>query len=119
MELLHHWSHRVITLSSTRRYLPEEIEALCVRKSPPFWLRVEGTMIRIQDSSQMPLVYRICAAHHNGIVQNVPQDDGWTKETEEMESRAREHMEAELTTEDESDYVTEEEDMVYDREFYI
>ena len=119
MQLLHHWCHRIVTLSGTRRYLPEELEAMCRRLSPPFWIRVEGTIIRIRDQSQMSLAYQLCAAYHNGIVQNVPHDDGAEKETEEMERRAQQHMEAESSSEDEADYLTEEEDMVYDREFYI
>ena len=104
-------------MTSTRRYLPDELHQHCNRVSGPFWFKVEDKYIQILTESSLKLACEAVSAYHDSICYNIPVDDGFAEETIRMEAAARAHMEAESSDEDE--YVTSDEDMEYPTEVYI
>jgi len=119
MQIVNRWSRLAVRLSATRRYEPEEILSMCRRIHPPLWLNVYDGYILIDDEQSLLFACQVCAHYHNGISHNVPPDDGFSRDMAEREALLQEHMAAESSSEDEREYVTEEEDMVYHKEFYI
>jgi len=88
---------------------------LTTRYLPPFWLEVDGMHFRL-ERHEWDLALNVAARWHNVTSYNAPRRD---TETEEMEERARMHMEAPSDDEPDEDYVTSEEDLVYNDQFYI
>jgi len=68
------------------------------------------------STQEFDLALNAAARYHNQISYNAParHDEA---ETEQIEERVRLHMEA--PSSDEEDYVTSEEDLVYEDQFYI
>lgn len=86
-ELCHsHW-HMPIKLSATRRYQWEEIRDMCRRKVPPYSLRVEGKLIPITSESQLQLACMVSSAYHDWLAYNVPEEDGFSADMCERETR--------------------------------
>jgi hypothetical protein len=61
MELCHSWSAIPIRLSSTRRYNPYEVRALCKQATGPYWLRVEGKPIQVHGEECLRLACQVSA----------------------------------------------------------
>jgi hypothetical protein len=89
MNIHHGWCQRVIPLSATRKYSPEELRAMCKRVSPPLWLNVEGRMLQIQGEECLAFSCQISATYHNSIAYNAPEDDGFAEDMRERERRIR------------------------------
>ena len=117
MDLCHGWSHRRIPMSSTRRYLPDELYRQCDRVSGPFWSKVEDQYIQILSDISLKLVCEAVSIHHNTVCYNIPTEDGFNAESLRMEAAARANMEAESSDEDE--YVVSDEDIEYPTETYM
>lgn len=118
MQIVNRWSSLAVRLYSTRRYMPEEIRDMCRRINPPLWLNVGDGFIPLDNEQSVLFACQVCAHHHNSISYNVPPDDGFSRDMAEREARMQEHMEEESSSDDD-DVVTEEQDMVYEKEFYI
>ena len=101
MELCHSWSPRPIRMSSTRRYNPHELRALCRKATGPFWLRVEGKLIQVHGEACLRLACEVSAAYHDWLAYNVPEDDGFCEDMAEREARVQQHMEEPSSSEDE------------------
>lgn len=94
VELCHGWGHRQLNLSSTKRYTPESIREMCKRVSGPFWLRVEGKLIAINDiESSLVLACQACSAYHDWVAYNAPEDDGFESDMAEREEYIRARLE--------------------------
>ena len=117
MLLSHTWGRRPVRLSSTRHYYPEEVNAVRRRHTPPYWLTVEGEHIPLEGEGQVNLACQAVSAYHNYVAYNVPPDDGFTQEMKALDRECQEHMEA-SSSEDESEVLSEE-DLVYEKEFYL
>jgi hypothetical protein len=94
MKILNRWSQRVVNLSATRRYEPEEVRDLCRRILPPFWLNIGNDFISLPDEASISLACQVCASYHNDLAVNVPPDDGFSRDMEEREARVQAHMDA-------------------------
>ena len=85
---------RPLMLRSTRRYLPEHLEALCRRLvNQPLFLRVENEYHPVPPPC-LPFACLLVASYHNQIAHNLAPEDGSMAETEDMEWAAQAHMEA-------------------------
>jgi hypothetical protein len=118
IELLYGPRLRRVQMSSTRRYLPDELLAVAVRSRPPYQLDVDGTRISLPSNETLWLGCQVTAAYHNSMAYNAPSSDGFAEDWAEREARVQSHMEAESSSEGE-EYVTSDEDMDYPTEFYI
>jgi hypothetical protein len=85
MDLCHSHARLPIRLSSTRRYLWEEVRAKCRRVSGPFWLKVQGKLIPVRDEAALVMACQASAAYHDWVAYNAPEDDGFSKEMAERE----------------------------------
>jgi hypothetical protein len=92
-ELCHSYGHRNLPLSATRRYQWEEVRAMCKRVSPPFWLRVEGRLIPIQNEGELRMACKVSAAYHDWVAYNALEDDGFSEDMAEREARIAAEME--------------------------
>ena len=93
MELCHSWQARPVRLSSTRRYLPEEVLAKCKRATGPFWLRVEGRLVQVHGEACLRLACEVSAAYHDWVAYNVPGEDGFAEDMARREAKVQMHME--------------------------
>lgn len=109
---------RLMPLSATRRYLPDELWSIASAARYPHFLRVDDTRIMLPTPQALWIGCQVTAAYHNYVAYNAPPPDGFAEDMQEREDRARAHMEAESSSEGE-DYVTSDEDMDYPTEFYI
>ena len=116
MHLEHGFIHRRISLFATRRYRPEEVLVLMRGVTPPIWLVFCSHRVLLSSTDARSLAAELVAIYHNDLV-DLPPDDGWAEDTARAEEEARAHMEAESSSDEE--YVTSDEDLVYEREFYI
>ena len=80
MELCHSYQHIVIPLRATQRYTWERIRDLCKRKTGPFWLRVEGTLIPLESEVALETGCKVCSAYHDWVAYNVPHFDGFDED---------------------------------------
>lgn len=87
VDILHGLPRRRIPLRATRKYLPEEIMALCKGSSPPYYITVQNTDILVKGDDCLTLACQISAAYHNWVAYNAPEDDGFALEMEELETR--------------------------------
>lgn len=101
MELCHSWWAQPIRMSSTRRYSPQEVRALCKRVLGPYWLRVEGRLIQVHGEACLRLACEVSAAYHDWLAYNVPEEDGFIEDMAEREARIQQHMEEPSSSEDE------------------
>jgi hypothetical protein len=86
VELCHGWGHIPLKMSSTKRYTPEQLREMCKRVLGPFWLRVEGKLIAINDGEQcLMLACHACSAYHDWVAYNAPLDDGFESDMAERE----------------------------------
>lgn len=53
----------------------------------PFWLRVEGTLIPVENEAALELACKVSAAYHDWVAYNVPEDDGFQEDMEEREQK--------------------------------
>lgn len=86
IEIGHGLPRRVIPLSATRKYFPEQVMELCRRSSPPYYIIVENTFIPLNGPECLELACNITSAYHNGIASNAPEDDGFTEEIQRIEA---------------------------------
>jgi hypothetical protein len=121
IDLRHSLNHLLIPLSRSYRYLPEEILSMLPRFLPPYWLYVDGTSIALPSCDAQWVACQAVSAYHNGVVTTVPPDDGFASDMAEREAQVRAHLENQSgsDTADSADYVTSDEDLVYEREFYL
>ncbi len=87
MELCHSYYHLPLRLWATRRYEWEEIQAMCKKVTGPFWLRVEGTLIPLEDEVSLALACKVSSAYHDWVAYNAPEDDGFRQEVEDIEAK--------------------------------
>lgn len=87
VDIRHGLPHRRIPLQATRKYLPEEIMALCKGCTPPFYISVENTVIPITGDDCLMLACQISSAYHNWVAYNAPEDDGFSEDMYEREAR--------------------------------
>lgn len=118
IDLRYGHSRTPLRLSATRRYLSDELLSMIQRRMPPYCLFVDDVRIVLPTDEALWVGCQAAAAYHNYLAHNAPHPDGFQEDMEAREARARAHMEAESSSEDE-DYVTSEEDMDYPTEFYI
>lgn len=85
VDICHGLPRRRIPLQATRKYMPEEIMAMCRGASPPYYILVENTMIPIKENACLALACEISSAYHNWVAYNAPDDDGSTTDTEDFE----------------------------------
>lgn len=116
MHLEHGPNRRVIPLQGTQRYRPEEVCALMAGVTRPIWIVLAGQRMRLSTVSTRRLAATLVSVYHNDLV-DLPPDDGWAEDTARAEEEARAHMEAESSSDEE--YVTSDEDLVYEHEVYI
>ena len=100
MDLCHGQWPQPVRLSSTRRYSPQEIRAMCKQVLGPFWLRVEGKLIPVHGEGCLRLACEVSAAHHDWVAYNVPEDDGFIEDMAERERLVQAHMEDPSTSEE-------------------
>jgi len=108
MELCHGWDARPFRLWSTRRYREDEIRQMCSRVCGPFWLRVEGQLIRVHGEAALGLACGVSAAYHDWIAYNVPEDDGFQKDMAMRELKVEQHMLEPPSSDEESQAEDEE-----------
>jgi len=113
IQILHGWGRQALPLSNARGYYPEELARLCSRRLAPFWLEVAGRPFQLAEQ-EYDLALRVAAQYHNATTRNEPGGD---EEAEGMEERARTHMEA--PDSDPEEYVASDEDLVYEKHFYM
>jgi hypothetical protein len=78
---------------SSREYVGDEIlQYLLGLRSQPIWLYIDGKTFPLEDISHLELASEIVACYHNEVFSTQPPDDGWDRETQEMEDRAEQHM---------------------------
>lgn len=82
MEICHGISRRPIPLRATRKYCPEEILSMCLGCSPPYYIRVEDTLVGLRSNERLQLACEISSAYHNWVAYNAPDDDGFLAEME-------------------------------------
>ena len=92
MELCHSYQHIPMRFRATHRYPWEEIQGMCKRVSGPFWLRVEGTLIPLEDDAELVLGCKVTSAYHNWVAYNALEDDGFCEDMEEREQRISEKL---------------------------
>lgn len=113
IQILHGWGKRPLELQNTRMYWPEELARMCSRRTGPFWLEVEGRQIQLREE-EYDLALQVAAQYHNVISRDAPMR---SEDTEFLEERARLHMEE--SSSDEDNYVTSDEDLIYETYAYI
>lgn len=91
MDLCYGGKHVPILLSATRKYTPEEIREICRRVTGPFCLVIQSTPITIYGEDCLMMACHVCAAYHNWLAYNAPEDDGFQQDMEarEAEMQAR------------------------------
>ena len=89
MEICHGLSRRPIPLRATRKYCPEEILSICQGCSPPYYIRVEDTLVVLPSSERLQLACEISSAYHNWVAYNAPEDDGFIEVMEAREAAVR------------------------------
>ena len=77
MDLCYGHSHISIRLRATKKYLWEELRDMCTRVSPPYCLRVEGTLIPLVGQDALDLGCKVSAAYHDWVAYNATYDDGF------------------------------------------
>lgn len=87
VEICHGLSRRCIPLRATRKYLPEEIMALCKGCTPPYYIVVENTVIPVIGDDCLALACHVSSAYHNWVAYNAQEDDGFSLEMAENEAR--------------------------------
>lgn len=87
VEIWHGLQRRCIPLRATRKYLPEEIMALCRGCTPPYYIVVENTAIPVIGDDCLALACRISSAYHNWVAYNAQEDDGFSEDMAEREAR--------------------------------
>jgi hypothetical protein len=85
VDICHGLPRRRIPLQATRKYMPEEIMAMCRGASPPYYILVQNTMIPIKENSCLALACEISSAYHNWVAYNAPDNDGSMTDTEDAE----------------------------------
>lgn len=85
MELCHSYQHVKMNLRATRKYDWTEVRDMCRRVTGPFWLRIEGTLIPIQEDVNLDLACQVSAAYHDYIAYDAPIDDGFAADMQERE----------------------------------
>ena len=65
---------------------------MCKRVSGPYWMRVEGKLIPLQNESNLQLACRANSAYHDWVAYNVPEDDGFCEDMAEREQRIAAEM---------------------------
>lgn len=91
--LCHSHHHVPIRLSATRKYEWEEVRGMCKRCTGPYSLRVEGTLIPLQNEWEMRLACRVAAAYHRWVACDAPDDDGFSADMAEREARIAAELE--------------------------
>jgi hypothetical protein len=119
MQLHVTWQKIDVGMSATRGCHADELLARVRLCSPPYWLSVEGTFIRLSSRGELWVACQAVAAEHNAIAYNVPEDDGFAQEIADIEARVQAHLEDPAESEDSGDSVSSSEDMVYERCVYI
>lgn len=114
IQILHGWGRKPLSLSNTRKYWPEELARQCSRQQSPYWLEFDGMHIQLRESD-FDLAVQLAAQYHNVSSYNAP-DRTHEIHDELFEERVLKGMEEEEDTA--SDYVTSEEDLVYEDQFY-
>lgn len=109
-----------VGLASTQRYVAERLFERMLRLSQPYWINVEGQLIRLHTDDMLLLACDIVTAEHNAMAWDAPEEDGFEREMVELEARARARADASSSDSEASQgRVTPSEDMVYEREVYM
>lgn len=87
LEICHAITRAPVYLSATHRYTWDEVRAKCKRSQGPFSLKVEGKFIPILDESALLIACQACAAYHDWVAYNAPEDDGFKDEMAEIEHK--------------------------------
>lgn len=121
MRLLFGPNRLAMGMAGTRRYIPDQMYQRMLNQRWPYFLEVDGERIRVDQERELWVACQAVVAEHNAWVgRGAPLDDTFEQEMEELEARARAHMEDPT----ESEASTEEaanssDDMVYEREVYM
>lgn len=115
IRIAHGWNRRPFDMSATRTYLPEEVMEWAENVCMPYWVLVDSQAIMFASES-LALMCEIVSTCHNSIAYNAQPDDGFTDLMQSIQDEVAEHMEAESSSDDE--YVTSDEDLVYEEQAY-
>lgn len=109
MRICFGWSKIPLSLSSERRYYPEELQAMLGSShlpndlplvTLPLWIQLDGEYIRLRGKDQISLACELVCVYHNGPDCRAPTEDGWAEDTLASEEKAFEHMLTETSDED-------------------
>lgn len=116
-----HYGHSrtALFLSSTRRYLPDELLSMMQDRYAPYWLWVENAWISLPTQEALWVGCQAAAAYHSYLAYNAPLPDGFEEDMAEREASVQARMEASSSSDSDEEYVTSDEDMDYPTEFYI
>ena len=99
MRICFGWSKIPLSLSSERRYYPEELQNMLACQHI-LWIHLDQRHIRLRGNEQVSLACELACVYHNGPDCRAPSEDGWDEETLASEEKAIEHMLAEASDED-------------------
>ena len=119
MQLHATWRQIDVGMSATRGVHADELLERIRLCSPPYWLSVEGTFIRLPCHHELLLACRVVAAEHNAIAYNMPEDDGFAQEIADIEARVQAHLEDPAESDESGDSVSSSEDMIFEKYCYI
>ena len=119
MQLHATWRQIDVGMSATRGVHADELLERIRLCSPPYWLSVEGTFIRLSSRGELWVACQAVAAEHNAIAYNVPEDDGFAQEIADIEARVQAHLEDPAESEDSGGSVSSSEDMIFEKYCYI
>lgn len=89
-------------LSSTRTYDPDILlrrATRLIKNGQPVYLTVENDSICLGEQD-LRLAAVVAASYHNQICYNIPSNDFWDEETQQMEAAAKAHMDASSSGDD-------------------
>jgi hypothetical protein len=95
MELCHSYQHVIIPLRATRRYTWEILRDMCKRRTGPFWLRVEGTLVALESETALQTGCKVCSAYHDWVAYNVSSySDGSDEDMPTVDDKEKEGKKA-------------------------
>ena len=110
--LCHGWNKTPLLLYNTSRYIPEQIEQMAKRQTSPYWLRVDGTHVRVNGRHAFKLACEAVCVYHNSVCTNAPDQTTFIETIAQVELRVEAHMDASSSEGD--DGVYSEDDIDYD-----
>lgn len=98
MQLSHSWPRKYLRLSAQHRYPEEDLLAQVkhwYNRGEAIFLHLQGGQICLLKEEEFSLACRIVASEHDDLIgSNIPDNDGWARDTAQMWEDAETHMNA-------------------------